>query len=285
MDMGQLFADRFGVHQISLQSYYFPSTEMSWLKDFKARLAKTKTRVAQINLEFGQGYNMGASASPQARLQMIDLHRVWLEKATFLECPRIMVNQGQINPETREQVIANYQAIVALAKERRITISSENRGGPPAAGRGGANRGGGGDRGGGGADRGGGGERGGGAGRGAAGEAGQVQTPAAPATPPAPAQPSYIPLTEVLKAAGAFNCVDFMNFPDPKTQLEGIRATLPNSNGLVHVSMTHPLEPAMAICRELGYKGIYAIKAYGVTGEGDPLELTQKIIDGVLANM
>src|SRR5437899_10657472 len=83
MDIGQLCADRYRLHNVELQSNYFPSTEMSWLKDFKARLSKTKTKIVQINLEFGTGLNMGAEAG-SGRLQMIDLHRVWLDKATYL---------------------------------------------------------------------------------------------------------------------------------------------------------------------------------------------------------
>jgi hypothetical protein len=39
----------------------------------------------------------------------------------------------------------------------------------------------------------------------------------------------------------------------------------------------------MAVCRELGYKGIYSIKASGL--QGDPLENTQKILDGLIANL
>src|SRR5262245_9830659 len=93
MDIGQLAADKWRVHNVELQSNYFPSTEMSWLKDFKARLDKTKTRVVQINLEFGTGLNAGAE-SPSGRLAMIDLHRVWLDKAAFLGCPRVLFNQG-----------------------------------------------------------------------------------------------------------------------------------------------------------------------------------------------
>ena len=46
--------------------------------------------------------------------------------------------------------------------------------------------------------------------------------PAAPAGPP-----SYVLLTEILKASGTSTCVDFLNFPDQQVQLEGIRAMLP----------------------------------------------------------
>jgi hypothetical protein len=253
VDAGELCADRFGVHQISLQSNYFPSTEMSWLKEFKARLDKTKTKIVQINLEFGAGYNMGAD-SMSGRLQMIDLHRVWLDKAAFLGCPRVLLNQGQPTPENREQTISNYRAVVALAKEKGITAASENRGG------GGARPG------------------------GAAPAAGAA--PGAPTPPPAPAPagpPSYVLLTDILKTSGTATCVDFLNFPDQQTQLEGIRAMLPLSSGLLHAGIRYDLVPAMKICHDQNYKGLYAIKAAGL--EGDPIANTQKIIDGVLANM
>jgi hypothetical protein len=252
MEFGQFCADRFKVHNIELQSNYFPSTEMSWLKDFKSRLDKTNTKVVQINLEFGAGYNMGAD-SPSGRLQMIDLHRSWLDKAAFLGSPRVLLNQGQPTQENKAQITANYQAVVALAKAKGITAASENR------------------------------NAGGGRGR-AAGPAapGQPAQPPPP-TPEAPAAPSYIILTEILKASGTSSCVDFLNFPNQEEQLAGIRDMLPINSGLVHAGMRHDLPPAMKICREQGYKGLYSIKASGLPG--DPAENTQKIIDGVLANM
>ncbi len=60
MDIGPLCADRFKVHNVELQSNYFPSTEMSWLKDFRTRLNQTKTRIVQINLEFEAGMQLTA---------------------------------------------------------------------------------------------------------------------------------------------------------------------------------------------------------------------------------
>ena len=208
MEFGQFCADRFKVHNIELQSNYFPSTEMSWLKDFKSRLDKTNTKVVQINLEFGAGYNMGAD-SPSGRLQMIDLHRSWLDKAAFLGSPRVLLNQGQPTQENKAQITANYQAVVALAKAKGITAASENR------------------------------NAGGGRGR-AAGPAapGQPAQPPPP-TPEAPAAPSYIILTEILKASGTSSCVDFLNFPNQEEQLAGIRDMLPINSGLVHAGMRH----------------------------------------------
>ena len=55
------------------------------------------------------------------------------------------------------------------------------------------------------------------------------------------------------------------------------------TSGLVHAGITYDLAAAMAVCRELRYTGLYSIKAIGQPG--NPLDNTQKILDGVLASM
>lgn len=247
MDIGQLCADRFHVHAVELQSNYFPSTEMSWLKDFRTRLNQTRTRIVQINLEFGAGMQLTAD-SPAGRLAMIDLHRVWLEKVAFLGCPRVLINQGSPTEANKELAISNMKALVEIAKAKNIKVSCENRGG--GQGRGGPS-----------------------------GAAGQAGGPAAEA----PAPPSYILLTEILKAGGAYGCCDFLNFPNQEEQLQGMRAMLAITSGLAHTGTRYDLTKAMALTRELGYTGLFSLKNMG--REGDPIENTQKILDGVLANL
>ena len=53
MDLGQMLADRYGVHNVEMQHAHFPATDTAYLKDFRERLAKTKSQVTNINLEFG----------------------------------------------------------------------------------------------------------------------------------------------------------------------------------------------------------------------------------------
>jgi hypothetical protein len=265
MDSGELCADRYGVHNIELQSNYFPSTEISWLKDFKARLTKTKTKIVQINLELGIEIGNGmqlTSDTPVGRLHMIDLHRAWFEKAAFLECPRVLINQGRPTQENKELAITNLKALVAIAKPFKIICASENRGG------------GGGGRG-----------RAGGAGAPAdrGGQPAQTAPQARAAAPPQPSGPSFPLLVEIMRAGGGYLCVDMVNFPNEDEQHDGIRAELPFTSGLLHADMVYDLPKAMAICRELQYKGIYSIKAMRMPG--NPLESTQKIIDGVLETM
>ena len=98
-DVPQLFADTYGVHNIELQHSHFASTETSYLKEFRARIEKAKSRMTQINVEFGQ---MTVSAvDPVQRYQAIDLTMRWVDHAAILNCPRVMINQGQLTTATK----------------------------------------------------------------------------------------------------------------------------------------------------------------------------------------
>ena len=43
MDLGQMLADKYGVHNVEMQHAHFLSTEAKHLKDFRDRLAKSKS--------------------------------------------------------------------------------------------------------------------------------------------------------------------------------------------------------------------------------------------------
>jgi sugar phosphate isomerase/epimerase len=132
VDIGQMYADRFGIHNVELQHGHIPSTEESWLKEFRRRLAKTKSQITQINIEIGP---MNISApEPVLRLQAIDLTKRWIEHAVTLGCPRVMVNQGTLSQQNKQIAIATLKPIVEYGKSRRILVSAENRGGSPSPG-------------------------------------------------------------------------------------------------------------------------------------------------------
>ena len=102
-DLPQMFADRYKVHNLEIQHSHFASTEPSYFKDVLARLAKTKSRVTNINLELG---NMNISSpDPVLRAQAVDLTKAWIDHAVTLGSPRVMVNQGPLTPENKPTAI------------------------------------------------------------------------------------------------------------------------------------------------------------------------------------
>ena len=86
-DVPAMLADRYGVHKIEFQHYHIPSTEPPYLKDLRARIEKSKSRMTQINLEFG---NLNMSAPElRNRLMAIDLTKMWVDHALMLGAQRI----------------------------------------------------------------------------------------------------------------------------------------------------------------------------------------------------
>jgi hypothetical protein len=250
MDLGQMLADRYGVHNVEMQHAHFPATDAAYLKDFRERLAKTKSQVTNINLEFGP-QNISA-ADPALRQQAIDRTREWIDHAVALGCPRIMINQGQPTQENKEIAIAALKAMGDYGKSRNIKVAMENRGG-------------------------------GGGRQNAAATANP--TPPAPPAPPAPAP--WILLVEIIKGSGTWANCDLGNFPDQETQHAGIRGMFPLTDGNCHVKLNparYDLPAALAVVRQLGYTGLYSIEAGGGAGT-DPYQAVQNIYDVLLPNM
>jgi hypothetical protein len=251
MDLGQMLADRYGVHNVEMQHAHFPSTEPAYLKDFRDRLAKTNSQVTNINLEFGP-QNISA-ADPALRQQALDRTKEWIGYAVALGCPRIMVNQGAPTQENKDAAIATLKAMGDYGKSKNIMVAMENRGG------GGA--------------------------RGAVPPGAGAAPPPAPAASPSPA--AWVLLVEIIKGSGTFANCDLGNFPDQETQHAGIRGMFPLTDGNCHVKLNparYDLAAALALTKELAYRGLYSIEANVPSGT-DPHESVQRIYDVLLASI
>jgi hypothetical protein len=251
MDLGQMFVDRYGVHNVEMQHSHFPSTEPAYLKAFRDRLAKTKSQVTNINLEFGP-QNISA-ADPALRQQAVDRTREWIDHAVALGSPRIMVNQGAPTQENKDVAIAALKAMGDYGKTRRIMVAMENRGG--------------------------------GGGRQGTPASGATPTTAAPPASPAPA--AWILLVQIIKGSSTYANCDLGNFPDQDTQHAGIRGMFPLTDGNCHVKLNparYDLPAALVVVKSLGYRVLYSIEAGGGAGT-DPHANVQAIYDVLLPNM
>jgi sugar phosphate isomerase/epimerase len=125
-DVPEMFADRYTVHNVEMQHNYFESTEASYFKEFLARLARTKSRISNINLELG---NMNiAAADPALRAQAVDLTKAWIDHAVVLGSPRVMINQGKLTQENKAAAIEALTRMTAYARTRKIMVGAEPRG-------------------------------------------------------------------------------------------------------------------------------------------------------------
>lgn len=126
MDIPQMYADRFAIHNIEMQHYHFHSTETAYLREFLNRVQKVRSRIIQINVEFGN-LNMSAT-NPVNRLEAIDLTKRWVDHCVMVGCPRLMLNQGTLAPEVRPQAIEALRLMARYGDSRGVWVTLENRG-------------------------------------------------------------------------------------------------------------------------------------------------------------
>jgi hypothetical protein len=258
-DVPQMLADRYGVHRIEFQHYHIPSTEPSYLKELRARIEKHKSRMTQINLEFGM-LNMSAPEL-RNRLMAIDLTKMWVDHALMLGAQRVMINQGQPTHENKIYGIPTLKTMADYGRSKGIIVSVETRGG------GGGNR---------------------GVAAGTAPGAASSTTAPPPATtapPPTLTGPArWMLLAEIIKAAGAYSNVDVggAGAADQEELHSCLRTMFPMTAGSMHTRVNTQWDLATAIRfleHELEYKGLYTIES----GQGH--EGTQQIYDVVVATL
>lgn len=275
LDVPEMFADRYGVHNIEMQQVHFASTEPAYLRDLRAKVEAAKSAITQINLEFGM--NTFSSPDPRLRAQAVAMTNAWLDHALAVGCTRVMINQGQLTPEKRDFSFAALKEIGEASKAKGVKVSFETRAPSPT-----------------------------GRGRGA---------PPADPLPPAPAwvvndetraawrqanpgpvpataasanPPAWMLLVEHAKSAGTCVTPDVggMGAASQDEMNAGLRATVPMNAGEVHINFRDnpqwDLPTTVRTIRDLGFNGLYTIE---VAGAADPHAVTAGLMQTVLANL
>lgn len=125
MDFADMIAQRYGVHLVQFQHTDFASTDPAYFEALLGRVKKAKSKVNQLNLEFA---NLNISAKdPVIRLETIELTKAWIDRAVALECPRVMVAQGNLPPAQRQTAIETLKTMNAYAKTKNVSVTMEPR--------------------------------------------------------------------------------------------------------------------------------------------------------------
>ena len=133
MDIPELLADRFGIHNFELQQIYFLSMEPSYFTRFNERLKKAKSKISNMPLELDdQGYAgiVGPSSpGPALRAKALDLTKQWMDRAAMIGCPSVMLNQGS-GPLTENHgpTIETLKSMTAYGKTKNVAVTIQNRG-------------------------------------------------------------------------------------------------------------------------------------------------------------
>lgn len=271
LDLADIVAERFGIHNVELQHTHLPSTEPEYLKELRNRVNKAKSQISQIVLSLG-------TLSPSAedlvsRLEGIDLAKAWVDHAVALGCPRVMVLQGSLAAEVRPTAIQALKPMVAYAKTKNVFITMENfnvagqgrpRAGAPGAGAPAIP----------------------GAG-GPGGPGGQAGAPGAGRQGGGGFSAPWDVVVEVCKASGVYLNPDMGNFADDTARKAGLRVMYQMTAGSSHVKYNPPVfstAECLNISKEVGYKGLYSIEGGRPAPGGDCYGTVKTILDVILEN-
>jgi sugar phosphate isomerase/epimerase len=129
-DLPKMYVEMYGVHNIEYQHSTIVQAEKdpAFIKELRARVDENKMTLTQINLEFGQENISTTDAA--LRQRAIEHTKQWVDIATQLNCPRVMINQQQANitPETRAHTVEAWKAMADYGKSKNVKVSAETRG-------------------------------------------------------------------------------------------------------------------------------------------------------------
>jgi hypothetical protein len=111
--------------QYRVSAPHLPVSDASFLRQLISRIKKAKSRISQINLEFGAV--TFSAPEPAQREEAVTLTSQWIDHAIMLECPRVMVNQGHLAQEKKEYSVPALKGISEYARSKNIKVSLESR--------------------------------------------------------------------------------------------------------------------------------------------------------------
>jgi sugar phosphate isomerase/epimerase len=135
MEIPEMLADRFGIHNFEVQTIHFLSMEPSYYARFNERLKRAKCKVSNICLELDDndhrysGLVGPSSPDPALRAKGIELTKRWVDIAATIGCPSVMANQGS-SPitENLDTCVEALKAMAAYGKTKNVAVTLENRG-------------------------------------------------------------------------------------------------------------------------------------------------------------
>jgi sugar phosphate isomerase/epimerase len=122
-DVPEYYADRFGLTNIEFWSKHFESQKKSYLDQLKKKIAKTKTRL--INIQVDERYNL-ADPNDQRRKASIRFCKGWVDTAAYLGAPSMRVNSGR---GQMASCVSAIKEVNAYAKSKGLILLVENHGG------------------------------------------------------------------------------------------------------------------------------------------------------------
>lgn len=131
LELPEMFADRYGVHNLEIVAPHFASQEPSYLNEVVARLKRTHSRIVDVPVDIGELWDKPGLSEPdeKKRARAISLYKPWLDTAHAVGALSVRCDPGKINSQDLTPTIQSYRELAAYAKPLGLYVIVENHGG------------------------------------------------------------------------------------------------------------------------------------------------------------
>jgi len=127
LDYPQMIADKYGVHNVEIQTMYLKQ-QTPFIKALQGRLNAAKSKLVSIAAEPPNAVNEALGGDDEAaRANAVAVNKTWVDFSCEIGCPILMINQGNLH-EKLEPLIDSCKQLAAYSKEKGVTITVEPRG-------------------------------------------------------------------------------------------------------------------------------------------------------------
>lgn len=130
-EYAELMADKYHIHNLELCNSHFESSDVSYLKDLKASIQKTHSRVTNMPVDYAadwQGVGLCDPDDKQFRVEIAE-RKKWIDIAADLGAQSIRPNPGGTTKMTDlSRPIAAYKELGEYGKSKGVKVLIENHG-------------------------------------------------------------------------------------------------------------------------------------------------------------
>jgi sugar phosphate isomerase/epimerase len=131
LEFPELIADRYKVHHLEVCAPHFASTEPSYLKEVKARLAKAHSQIVNMPVDIEEFWTKGGLSDTDSavRQKAIAGGKKWIDVGAAVGTKSVRCDPGRMNPNNLAPTVESYKELAAYGKSKGVQVIIENHGG------------------------------------------------------------------------------------------------------------------------------------------------------------
>jgi len=131
LEVPQLMADKYKIHNIEICVPHFASSEAGYLQELKKRLAASHTRVVNMPVDIEEIWNKGGLSDPDksVRTAAVNASKRWIDVAATIGSAAVRCDPGKLDPKNLPPTLESYKALADYGKSKGVHVIIENHGG------------------------------------------------------------------------------------------------------------------------------------------------------------